>query len=118
MTAGPVAGQLDLFARPVEDVESERDAWSARFARAEWVAPWDCSGGLRKGQSVLGWVCPGCGQVEVNEFLLNNNHGYDPQVPGRVPFGVGFGEGCTRLWLLASQERSRLAREAKAARIR
>jgi hypothetical protein len=59
-----VAGQLDLFGE-VEAAESVADArrreraeWSARFERAPWVAPYDTAGGMKKGESKLGWRCP------------------------------------------------------------
>lgn len=102
MTA--VVGQLDLFAEAGPQL-TEREAWAARFERAPWVAPYDTAG-LRKGESVLGWICPACGRLEVNDFVLNINHGYDPSIPGRAPFGP-FGEGCSRQSLLASQQRAR-----------
>ena len=113
MTA--VAGQLDLLDLlvPLPELD-ERAAWASRFDRAPWVAPWDCSGGLRKGDSVLGWLCPSCGRLEVNEFVLNINHGYDPSIPGRAPHGP-FGESCTRQTLLASQARSAADRTRRAA---
>lgn len=98
-----------------EQIAAERAEWRARFEQAEWVAPYDCSGGMKKGDSKLGWVCPACGRVEPNTFLLNLNHGYDPDVPdrfyGRWRGDLAFGDGCTRQRLLASQERARAARE-------
>lgn len=104
--------QLDLFA--TETPATEREAWAARFDRAPWVAPWDTSGGMKKGESVLGWVCPSCGVLEVNGYVLNVNHGYDPQIPGRQPW-QGWGTSCTRMTLLASQERSLAQRLARGA---
>ena len=66
-----------------------REEWLARFDRAEVT--------LRDGTMRLGWACPDCGQVEVNEFLLGNNHGWHVHWVGHEPHG---GEGlCTRLWL-------------------
>lgn len=108
-----ISGQLDLFAQATPTVTAED--WAARFERAPWVAPYDCGGGLRKGQSVLGWVCPACGKLEVNAFVLGINHGYDPTIPGRMAGVIGdFGSNCTRLMLLASQARA-AERKARAA---
>lgn len=101
--------QLDLFAEQHVD---EREQWGARFERTPWVAPYDCGLGPA-GTVVAGWSCPACGKVEVNEFLLNLNHGYDPTTPGRIPYARGFGETCVRLELLASQERARAAKAAR-----
>lgn len=107
-------GQMDLLALLQPDRESERAAWAARFERKPWVAPYDTGGGLRKGQSVLGWVCPACGVLEVNEYVLRLNHGYDPSIPGRMAGVIeSFGQWCTRQMLLASQERARAQRDAR-----
>lgn len=104
------AVQLDMFA----DLEAATQAaapnpraeWRTRFERAPWVAPYDTSS-LKAGESVSGWVCPACRKVEVNEFLLNLNHSYDPSIPGRMAGVVEeFGQTCTRLQLLASQARA------------
>lgn len=103
--------QLDLFAEGTTDA---RVQWAARFERAPWVAPYDCSGGLRKGESVLGWMCPTCRRIEINSFTLNVNHGYDPQIPGRQPYD-GWGTPCSRERLLASQERARAAKAERGA---
>lgn len=42
-----------------------------------------------EGESCSGWRCPdpACGKVEPNEYLLSINHGFDPSVPGRAPYG-------------------------------
>jgi hypothetical protein len=103
MSAGE---QLDLLAE-VEKVtrDHELEEWASRFERAPWVAPW--------GSSALGWVCPTCGRLEVNAFVLNLNHGYDPSRPGQQPY-PGWGSPCSRMRLLASQERARTARQARA----
>lgn len=86
--------QLDLFGE-VERVEAEvvaaaaaRETWTARFERAPWVAPYDTAGGMKKGDSVLGWRCPDpeCGQVEINAYTLRINHGWDPGIPGEEPY--------------------------------
>jgi hypothetical protein len=98
--------QLDLFGEVEKAEQDARDraqaaaAWAARFERADWIAPWDTAGGLKKGDRVLGWRCPdpACGQIEPNATLLANDHGWDPQVPGREP-----SDGCChRLRLLAA----------------
>lgn len=58
--------QLDMFeAGETDRRQAEREAWAARFERAERV----------------GWVCPGCGDVEPTAAVLASNHGIDPDVP-------------------------------------
>lgn len=96
---------------PVEQPATDREVWAARFDRAEWVAPFDTSGGMKAGESVLGWVCPSCAKVEVNEYLLDVNHGYDPSIPGRAPF-EGWGSPCSSMRLRASQEAAAAAKAA------
>jgi len=102
--------QLDLFGE-VEKAEQDaigreqaRVDWRARFERADWVAPYDTQGGMRKGDSKLGWRCPdpACREVEPNSFLLNINHGWDPDVPGHEPWDGR----CQKLRLLRSQARA------------
>jgi hypothetical protein len=81
--------ERDAQAREVaNDRERERVEWTARFERADWMAPYDTAGGMKAGESVLGWRCPDpeCGEIESNGFLLTINHGFDPGVPGHEPF--------------------------------
>lgn len=94
------ARQLDLFGE-VEAREAERAAWEARFERADWIAPYDTAGGMKKGESKPGWRCPDpeCGVIEPSGFLLRLNHGFDPHVPGHQDFD---GQ-CTRVRLLRNQ---------------
>ena len=80
----------------------EHAEWVARFERADWVAPYDTADGRPAGHVTLGWKCPACGQVEPNEFLLGNNHGYHLHWPGHVPYLAEFGKTCSRLELLAA----------------
>lgn len=88
--------QGDLFeAARREDAER----WRARFQRADLVVPYRDAAGHPPGAVWHGWVCPDCGQVEANEFLLGNNHGWHPDVPGWQPPWPG---RCVRLWLLAN----------------
>lgn len=110
------AVQLDLFGE-VEQAEREaskrertRAAWLARFERADWIAPWDTAGGMKKGDSKPGWRCPdpGCGEVEPNEYWLLINHGWDPHQPGHEPFDGR----CHKLRLLRSHAKSAEARTA------
>lgn len=102
--------QLDLFGEveAAEDRAAQRAReaaeWQARFERADWVAPWDCSSGMKKGESTLGWRCPACGDIEPNSYLLGINHGLDPEIP-RSGMEIRFTE-CTSMWLQASQARS------------
>jgi hypothetical protein len=85
--------QLDLFGE-VEAAEeavaaklTEREEWTARFERADWIAPYDCGYGPA-GTRVPGWRCPdpACGEVEPNDYTLSINHGFDPTTPGRAPW--------------------------------
>jgi hypothetical protein len=107
--------QLDLFGE-VEQAEREaagrgeaRAAWEARFEHADWIAPYDTSGGTPKGGRVPGWRCPDpeCGEIEPGPtgFLLSLNHGFDPDVPGREPWHGR----CYKVWsrLPASERRTR-----------
>lgn len=77
--------------------EETRAAWVARFERVEMDAPWRGEGAV-----VLGWKCPDCGQVESNEFLLGNNHGWHPGRPGWIPFAQNHDGRCVRQVLLAN----------------
>lgn len=74
--------QLSLFHTNPPD---KRAAWSARFDRVEWVAPWPTATGRPKGSVFLGYRCPDpdCGEVEPTAFGLVINHGFDPDLPGR-----------------------------------
>jgi hypothetical protein len=109
--------QLDLFGEvAAQESEAdrrrrERDEWAAKFERADWIAPYDTGGGMKKGEAKPGWRCPdpACGQIEPNAYLLRINHGYDPDVPGCEPWG----DACARLTRLESQrqaEEQRIAR--------
>ena len=101
--------QLDLFGE-VEAKPDARAAWLARFERADWIAPWDTAGGMKKGDSTPGWRCPDpeCGQVEINSTLLANNHGWDPFTPGYGPFDGR----CHRLRLLRAHAEADARRQA------
>jgi len=74
--------QLTLFDIELGDVVAVRE-WSERMIPAMWTAPWDCAGGIQKGAVLSGWQCPACRVVEPNAYLLDNNHGIDPERPGR-----------------------------------
>lgn len=97
--------QLDLWGETARAEQDAADkaaaaaAWEARFERADWVAPYDTAGGMKAGDSQPGWRCPACGQIEPNEFLLGNNHGYHLYDPGHVPYGAEFGATCFKLEL-------------------
>lgn len=106
--AGDLAAvQLDLFGEVLAaEAEQQRQAdelvaWQAQFERAPWVAPWDTAGGMKAGDSVLGWRCPDpdCGVIEVNDYHLMINHGWSPNQPGHAPYDGR----CHRVRLLASQ---------------
>lgn len=96
---------FDLFGQ-----QAARDAWAATFERVEWVAPWDCGIGPA-GTVILGWRCPDpdCRRVEPNAGLIQVNHGFDPDVPNRRPWGGR----CARLTLLASQARAAAERASR-----
>lgn len=110
--------QLDLFGeveqaeQAARDRDQARTEWLARFERADWVAPWDTAGGMKKGESLLGWRCPDpeCSQVEVNEYHLMIEHGWDVHTPGSAPFDGR----CHRLRLLASHAHADAKRQATA----
>jgi hypothetical protein len=94
--------QLDLFgdepARRKGPTVAERAAWLARFERRWFEAPYDTAS-RPAGTPVHGWVCPSCGEVEWSGFTLSINHGYDPDVPARVPqwfAGAEFGDACNK----------------------
>ena len=92
--------QLDLFG----EVEARLDAcaaWLARFERADWVAPWDTAGGMKKGDSTPGWRCPDpeCREIVINSYHLWIDHGWNPDIPGQEPFDGR----CHKLRLLATQ---------------
>lgn len=74
--------QLTLFDIELGDVVAVRE-WTERMIPAMWAAPWDCAGGIQKGAVLSGWQCPACRVVEPNAYLLDNNHGIDPERPGR-----------------------------------
>ena len=114
MGAAEEGGQIALFGRAEVDpslsraeraaaakaedaraAEETRAAWVARFERVEMDAPWRGEGAV-----VLGWKCPDCGQVESNEFLLGNNHGWHPGRPGWIPYAQNHDGRCSRQRLL------------------
>lgn len=108
------ARQYDLFGEQEAKDQAaaqairEKVAWVARFERVPVppprLHPGDVPAPHRDTRVWLGWVCPACGQVEGNTFLLNNNHGYDPDQPGRSPYGAEFGATCWSLELQAAHK--------------
>ncbi len=118
--SGGVGVQLDLFgqvqagleaaaARQAVATEVER---RARFhddgTPVTWTAPYDCAA-ARKGQTVEGWRCWLCGQVEVNAYVLGLNHGLHQHDQGTLTRTT-----CARQDLLASQARARIQRDIRA----
>jgi hypothetical protein len=89
------AVQPDLFGED-DAREAERAVWLARFERRDFPAPY-ATGTAAEGDIVHGWVCPACGDVEWGAYQLVLNHGFDPHIPGRSPWGAEFGESCHRL---------------------
>jgi hypothetical protein len=67
-----VEQQLSLF----HGTGTPADEWKALFQRA------DCT---VKKLRLSGWVCPACGAVEPNRFILWQNHGLDPDEPQDGP---------------------------------
>jgi len=133
--------QLDLFgeveaqAAADEAAAAERTARVATRARLRaeweqivqswpdgtpvtWTAPWDCADGTPRGATVPAFRCPCCGGVEVNEFLLDNNHwtGAEDYIR-RALSGEGQRTHCCRLELLDSQATSLWSRTVCRARI-
>ena len=80
--------QLGLFETEEERAALDRaeaaQKWEAQFERAEWVYPEDGATGAKKGDVLLGWVCPSCGMLEPTEFTLEISHGWSVHAPGRV----------------------------------
>lgn len=72
--------QLDMF-RDYDAEAAALSVWQAQIPRADWVAPWDCGYGPA-GTVVQGWMCPACGKIEPNDYVLSINHGIDPYYPG------------------------------------
>jgi hypothetical protein len=99
--------QYDLFGeiRAAEQRAAERAAaaaeWAGRFQRAVWHPSFTTGADGQPARPCLGWVCPVCGDVEPNGFLLGINHGFDPTVPGRAPFDGR----CVKQTLLANHAR-------------
>jgi hypothetical protein len=123
VTRQPGQLQLDLFGEVGRAERARREAaerkaaeqaelaeWEARFERAVWVAPYDCADGMKKGDTVLGWRCPACKDIEPSEFLLGNNHGYH-LYDRHVPYLAEFGATCHKLHL---QENHRIYDERMA----
>lgn len=93
-------GEFDAAEDEKTAAAARRDAYTARFERRDFPAPHDTADGREAGHIVHGWVCPACGGVEWNDFLLGLNHGYHTYLPGQWPghwAGAEFGETCTRL---------------------
>ena len=72
---------------------------------ADWIAPYDCADGTKKGSVRPGWRCPACGVVEPNKFLLQNNHWVDADNPNETRWHYE----CCAMWLRANHARSREA---------
>jgi hypothetical protein len=85
---------------------ARRACTSPDGAPVMWVAPYDCPA-AKKGQAVPGWRCWLCGQTEVNEYVLNLNHGLTAVYPESLDRTE-----CTRQILLASQARAEAERQA------
>jgi hypothetical protein len=99
-------GELDQAEQERLERIAEREAWRARFTFTTISYPYDTVGGPA-GTVFAGAVqCPACRKVEANDFLLSINHGYDPGVPGHAPWGVAFGQTCSRLDKPAGRYRS------------
>jgi len=120
--------QLDLFGAVAERLDAdaalaaERARQRTEFDRLTghhpdgapviWTAPWDTGGGMKAGDTCPGRRCPNCGQIEANEFHLQNNHGWAVYLPDRWDRTT-----CSRQELLARHaeiDRERAAREATA----
>ncbi|WP_043736184.1 hypothetical protein [Nocardia asiatica] len=67
--------------RSPPDAAARREAWAARFQRADWITPSAGTDGTPARTVRTGWRCPACGHVEPNGFVLAINHGLDPDTP-------------------------------------
>jgi hypothetical protein len=114
----PEGTQLDLFGAIQAELDRRDAIATARIELTHrtrnnpdgtpvmWVAPYDCPA-AKKGQAVPGWRCWLCGQTEVNEYVLNLNHGLTAVYPASLDRTE-----CTRQTLLASQARAEAERQA------
>jgi hypothetical protein len=83
--------QLDMFA----------EEWADRFERVEVTINEDLQG-IAKGPH-LAWKCPGCGEIELTEFSLSINHGFDPRCERN---SFPFDRPCVRQEYLARRQGS------------
>lgn len=97
-------GQCPLFGDATDDLGPVAGAPAPRFAaaptaeqRAAWISRFERAPYVLNGETVEGWKCPACGDVEWNEGTLSTNHGYTTWAPGSVPYARGWGETCVKL---------------------
>lgn len=93
-------GRGNSVADAIADFADARQRWQRlHFRRALWTAPHDTAGGMKAGDTKLGWRCPVCSDVEPNEFWLHLNHGWDPGIPnGRPWHGYCWRATPVRVW--------------------
>ena len=76
------------------------DEWRARFERVTVTIAYESTGGNKPGDQLDGVVCPACGGIEFNDYLLSINHGWDPGDFEQARYGL-YGrpafETCTKL---------------------
>jgi len=76
------------------------DGWRARFEHVTVTIAYESTGGDKPGDQLAGVVCPACGGIEFNDYLLSINHGWDPSDFEQARYGL-YGrpafETCTKL---------------------
>lgn len=59
-------------------------AWREQLRGPVVPCPWDTQGGRKKGEPIETWRCPRCGGLEMNDCMLQINHGTMLAIPNEV----------------------------------
>jgi hypothetical protein len=94
-------GEYDAEQQAIAQRAAERTAWAGHFTHADVSIAYQSQGGDKPGDVLDGIVCPACGGIEFNAFLLGINHGWSPDAPQRDLYGRPAFETCTKLLLIA-----------------